>query len=115
MTIEEMRSNAEKLKELNKNLDEAVAELEVSGFFVSAMGWVSVSQGEQMLFRALGTHCQAGLMIPKFRNVWLLSSYPHSTTAELKNVFFGEEKYLLKFFKWNNCNCKQSAAAGCCP
>lgn len=30
MTIEEMKKNAEKFKELNKNLDNAVTELEVS-------------------------------------------------------------------------------------
>jgi len=32
MTVEEMKNNTEKLKELNKNLDEALAELEVSIF-----------------------------------------------------------------------------------
>lgn len=113
MTIEEMRSNAEKLKELNKNLDEAVAELEVSIFCVSYEVGCSVT-GWKMLFGALGAHCQAGLMIPKFRNVWLLSSYPTVWLLSWK-MCFGEEKYWLKSFKWNNCNCKQSAAAGCCP
>lgn len=38
MTVEEMKNNTEKLKELNKNLDEALAELEVSIFLCQLWG-----------------------------------------------------------------------------
>ncbi|XP_021267492.1 dynein heavy chain 3, axonemal isoform X1 [Numida meleagris] len=81
LTIEEMKSNAEKLKEFNKNLDEAVAELE------------AINKEEELLERQKSYFPLLEIIITKkqpIEQLWLTAYDFHSKSEEWMQGFLQE-------------------------
>jgi len=75
----------------------------------SVTGWTNVFQGSGLTLSSWLNDSQIQ------EHVAAIFLSPQAVRLLNWKMYFGEEKFLLKFFKLNNCICKQSVAAGCCP
>lgn len=74
----------------------------------SVTGWTNVFQGSGLTLSSWLNDSQIQ------EHVAAIFLSPQAVRLLNWKMYFGE-KFLLKFFKLNNCICKQSVAAGCCP